>query len=67
MIIRREWAMPSPATFCGWNSAGFGKVRGYVFEEILLVAHGGAHNDTIVTVERRMTSSQTKDAESVTQ
>jgi Predicted DNA modification methylase len=41
------------AICCGWNSAGFGKVRGYEFEEILLVAHGGAHNDTIVTVERR--------------
>lgn len=44
------------AICCGWNSAGFGKVRGYQFEEILLVAHGGAHNDTIVTVERRVTT-----------
>lgn len=41
------------AICCGWNSAGFGKSRGYCFEEILLVAHGGAHNDTIVTVERK--------------
>lgn len=39
------------AICCGWNSAGFGKVRGYELREILLVAHGGAHNDTIVTVE----------------
>jgi hypothetical protein len=35
----------------GWNSGGFGKSRGYVLKEILMVAHGGAHNDTIVTVE----------------
>lgn len=41
------------AICCGWNSSGFGKERGYELLEILLVAHGGAHNDTIVTVERR--------------
>lgn len=38
----------------GWNSRGFGKVRGYKIEEILLVPHGGAHNDTIVVVERKL-------------
>jgi len=38
----------------GWNSGGFGKSRGYVIEEILLVAHGGAHNDTICVVERKI-------------
>jgi hypothetical protein len=38
---------------CGWNSNGFGKSRGFKLEEILLVAHGGGHNDTIVTVERK--------------
>ena len=27
--------------------------RGYELEEILLIAHGGIHNDTIVTVERK--------------
>lgn len=37
----------------GWNSAGFGKSRGYTIEEILLVAHGGAHNDTICVAERK--------------
>ncbi len=35
----------------GWNSNAFGKKRGYKIIEILLVAHGGRHNDTIVTVE----------------
>lgn len=34
----------------GWNSAGMGK--GFKTEEILLVAHGGAHNDTICLAER---------------
>ena len=36
---------------CGWNSMGIGKTRGFEIIEILLVAHGGAKNDTIVTVE----------------
>lgn len=35
----------------GWNSNGFGKGRGFETIEILLVKHGGWHNDTIVTVE----------------
>lgn len=38
----------------GWNSAGFGKERGYQIEEILFVAHGGAHNDTICVAERKI-------------
>ena len=37
----------------GWNSAGFGRERGYEVMEILLVAHGGAHNDTICVAERK--------------
>lgn len=36
----------------GWNSNGMGKKRGFEIVEILLVAHGGRHNDTIVTVEK---------------
>jgi len=38
----------------GWNSNGFGKKRYFNIVEILLVAHGGGHNDTIVTVERKI-------------
>lgn len=38
----------------GWNSGGIGKKLGFEIEEILLVPHGGAHNDTIVTVERKI-------------
>lgn len=37
----------------GWNSNGFGKVLGFEMIEILIVSHGGNHNDTIVTVERK--------------
>lgn len=38
----------------GWNSQGFGKKLGFEKVEILLVAHGRSHNDTIVTVERKI-------------
>jgi hypothetical protein len=37
----------------GWNSGGIGKTNGFEVEKILLVPHGGIHNDTIVVVERR--------------
>lgn len=42
------------AIFCGWNSNGLGKNRNFKMIEILLVVHGGSHNDTIVTVERKI-------------
>jgi hypothetical protein len=42
------------AISCGWNSNAFGKARGFKIIEILLVAHGQHHNDTIVTVEQKM-------------
>jgi len=46
---------PSGLAICfGWNSNGFGKKWGFEMIEILLVAHGGHHNDTIVTVERKL-------------
>lgn len=35
----------------GWNSGGIGKKYGFKIEKILLVAHGGWHNDTICTIE----------------
>lgn len=37
----------------GWNSSGFGRKFGYELLEVLLVAHGGAHNDTICLAERK--------------
>ena len=38
----------------GWNSNGFGKKLGFEIIEILLIAHGSSHNDTIVTIEKKV-------------
>lgn len=43
---------------CGWNSAGMGLMHGCEIEQLLIVCHGPAHNDTIVTVERKVESAQ---------
>lgn len=37
----------------GWNTNGMGKGRGFEIVEIMLVSHGGPHNDTICMAERR--------------
>jgi tRNA1(Val) A37 N6-methylase TrmN6 len=43
---------PNGKVICfGWNSMGCGLKRGFEMKRILLVPHGGNHNDTIVTVE----------------
>lgn len=45
---------PGGAVICfRWNSMGIGKNRGFDLNEIILVAHGGAHNDTICTAETK--------------
>jgi len=46
---------------CGWNSVGMGKGLGFEIIEILLVCHGSDHNDTIVTVERKIQASLTRE------
>ncbi len=38
----------------GWDSNGFGINRGFELVEVLLVAHGQHHHDTIVVVERKV-------------
>ena len=38
----------------GWNSNGIGKKHGFEIIEILMVAHGGHHNDTLITVEKKI-------------
>lgn len=43
---------------CGWQSGGIGKELGFDIEEILLVPHGGIHNDTIVVLERKVLSQE---------
>ena len=35
----------------GWNTVGIGKTRGFELEEVLMVCHGGMHNDTICIKE----------------
>lgn len=37
----------------GWNSGGIGMKHGFTITRILLVPHGGWHNDTICTVETK--------------
>lgn len=44
----------------GWNSGGIGKNHGFEISRILLVAHGGWHNDTICTVEVKKKIASTK-------
>ncbi len=46
---------------CAWNSGGIGAGLGFEQQEILLVAHGGWHNDTIVTVEKKNQGLLTKE------
>lgn len=36
----------------GWNSAGMGQKHDFEIIELMLVCHGGAHNDTICIAER---------------
>jgi len=46
--------LSSPGAVClsfGWNSAGMG--HGWEMEKLMLVAHGGCHNDTICMAERQ--------------
>ena len=53
-IISQKIKISGIAISFGWNSVGFGKQRGFEIIEILLVCHGGHHNDTIVTVEQKI-------------
>lgn len=47
---------PGGKVLCfGWNSMGIGKTRGFDMVEVLLVPHGGHHNDTICTAEVKLT------------
>lgn len=55
--LKKEIArITSPGGFVlsfGWNSNGIGKGHGFDLIELVTVAHGGQHNDTICTVERK--------------
>lgn len=49
-IVERDGTVVS----FGWDSTGIGKKRGFEIVEILLICHGACHNDTIVTVEKKL-------------
>ena len=38
----------------GWNTNGCGKSRGFEQIEILIVSHGGGHNDTLCLAEKKI-------------
>ena len=44
----------------GWNSGGIGVKYGFEINRILLVPHGGWHNDTICTVETKQLTGSKK-------
>ncbi|KQN96959.1 hypothetical protein [Paenibacillus sp. Leaf72] len=41
----------------GWNTQGIGITRGFEMKKILMIAHGGNHNDTLCTIELKGSSS----------
>lgn len=45
----------------GWQSIGMGLGRGYLPLEILLVPHGGGHNDTICFAEKKLLAMTSSD------
>ncbi|MFW5886413.1 MAG: adenine-specific DNA methylase [Bacteroidota bacterium] len=46
---------PGGKVLCfGWNSGGIGKSNKFKLIDLLLVPHGGAHNDTICTAEIKL-------------
>jgi hypothetical protein len=53
-IIRDIIADDGVVLTFGWNTNGMGKSRGFEIVEIMLVAHGGPHNDTICMAERKL-------------
>lgn len=52
-VINEILDMNGVVISCGWNSIGMGKFD-YQIEDLLLVCHGAAHNDTITIVERKI-------------
>lgn len=52
--IQRILKLGGKAICFGWNTNGVGKTRGFELKRILIVAHGGSHNDTLVTVEKKI-------------
>ena len=40
-------------SFC-WDSTGIGKSRGFEIVEIMLLCHGACHNDTVITIDKKL-------------
>lgn len=57
--IERVCGTGATVVTCSWNSGGVGKNAGFTLRRVLLVPHGGWHNDTIVTAEDRTRSELT--------
>jgi hypothetical protein len=56
-VRKRLAELLEPDQICisfGWNTNGLGKVNNMEIIEILIIAHGGNRNDTLVTVERKI-------------
>ena len=52
-ILARIMPVGSIFLHFGWHTNGMGLKRGFTIEEILLVSHGSAKNDTICMAEKR--------------
>ena len=52
--IKRITQIHSKVISFGWNSNGIGKKRGFMIKKIWLIAHGSSHNDTIITLEKKI-------------
>jgi len=49
----------------GWNTNGMGKKNGFEIIEIMTVAHGGVHNDTICVAEKMTPKEKTLFSEGI--
>lgn len=50
---------PGGKAICfAWDSTGIGRERGFELLKVFLLCHGACHNDTIVTVERKIETAQ---------
>jgi len=58
--IARICAPDATALTFGWNSGGVGITNGFEKREVLLVCHGGWHNDTICVVEDCVTDTNSQ-------
>lgn len=55
-IIAEKQEIDDIVLSLGWTTTCMGKKRGYKIEEILIVSHGPAHNDSLCVIERKCTT-----------